>query len=155
MDLQPLTSLIAGHPFCQGMREDDLALITGCAANRRYAPGELLFRAGDQAAHTWLLRQGRVSFEVAGPHGAVPLETAEEGELVGWAWLFPPYQYHFDARAVGVVRAFELDGACLRHKCEADPRFGYELTRRMLQAAHRRLERSRLQALDVYQRSGP
>lgn len=151
METHGLDALLRAHPFCQGLGDADLALITGCAANRRYGPGELLFKAGDEAAHTWLIRTGRVRFELHDPsRGTLDLETAEEGELVGWAWLFPPYQYHFDARAVGVVRAFELDGACLRRKCEADPRFGFELTRRILLQAHRRLENRRVHDLDLY-----
>ncbi len=151
MEIQGLTPILRDHPFCRGLDEADLSLLTGCAANRRYGPGELLFRAGQPAAHTWLIRTGRVAFEIHDPtRGALTVETAEEGELLGWAWLFPPYEYHFDARAVGVVRAIELDGACLRAKCEADPRFGYMLTRRILQQAHKRLESRRLHALDLY-----
>jgi CRP-like cAMP-binding protein len=94
-----------------------------------------------------LIRAGRVAVVV---HGLDLAETAEEGDLVGWSWLFPPYRWHFDARAVTPVRAIELDGACLREKCEADPRFGFELTKRFLYQAHRRLEQSRLRAMDVY-----
>ena len=28
------------------------------------------------------------------------IETLEAGEVVGWSWLFPPYRWHFDARAL-------------------------------------------------------
>ena len=30
----------------------------------------------------------------------VTIETLEAGEVVGWSWLFPPYRWHFDARAL-------------------------------------------------------
>ena len=40
-----------------------------------------------------------MAFELPVGAARMPLETAEEGELVGWAWLFPPYEYHFDAVA--------------------------------------------------------
>jgi CRP/FNR family transcriptional regulator, cyclic AMP receptor protein len=146
-----LSPLLREHPFCRGMSEAAVALLTGCARNVRYADGEVLFRAHEAADSTYLIRQGRVALEL---HGAgerpVRLETAEEGELVGWSWLFPPYRWHFDAVAVGPVRALQLDGACLRNKCEADPAFGFDLTRRILVQVQQRLERSRLQALDVY-----
>ena len=41
--------------------------------------------------------------------------------MLGWSWLFPPYRWHFDARALSAVRATAFDGACLREKCDADP----------------------------------
>ena len=57
------------------------------------------------------------------------IETLDPGEIVGWSWLFPPYVWHFDARAVDDVRAVAFDGACLRGKCEADHGLGYDLMR--------------------------
>ena len=58
--------------------------------------------------------------------GPVTIETIEAGEVLGWSWLFPPYRWHFDARALSVVRATGFDGACLREKCESDPALGYD-----------------------------
>ncbi|MCB9758366.1 MAG: cyclic nucleotide-binding domain-containing protein [Alphaproteobacteria bacterium] len=144
-----LEPLLRRHPFCRDMPDDAIALMTGCAENLKFAPGERLFRAGASADRTFLIRSGRVGFELPASGGR-PIETAEEGELVGWSWLFPPYAWHFDAVAVGPVRALSLDGACLRRKCEADPAFGYDLVKRILYQAQQRLERSRMQALDVF-----
>ena len=42
--------------------------------------------------------------------------------MIGWSWLFPPYVWHFDAQAITDVRATVFDGACLRGKCDDDPR---------------------------------
>jgi CRP/FNR family cyclic AMP-dependent transcriptional regulator len=70
--------------------------------------------------------------------------------VLGWSWLFPPYRWQFDARAVEPVRAFRLDGNCLRTKCEADHDLGYELVKRFLYQVHTRLERTRMQLLDIY-----
>ena len=148
---ESLERILRDHPFCKGMDDAAIALLNGCASNHKIASGDKLFRAGEAADSTWLIRAGRVAFELPfGAAGRVPLETAEEGELVGWAWLFPPYEYHFDAVAVGAVRALRLDGTCLRRKCEADPAFGYDFVKRVLYQAHQRLERSRLHAMDVY-----
>lgn len=150
MKISDLTPIVARHPFCEGMTPEDLELLAGCAENVRFAPGALLLRNGDDADASFLLRAGRVALVV---HGREVAETAEAGELLGWSWLFPPYKWHFDARAVTAVRAIRLDGACLRRKCEADPRFGFELSRRILFQVTKRLERSRLHSLDVYRGS--
>ena len=55
---------------------------------------------------------------------AVVIETLDPGEIVGWSWLFPPYRWHFDARALSLVRATSFDGACLRGKCDDDTDLG-------------------------------
>ncbi len=65
--------------------------------------------------------------------GAVVIETLEAGEVVGWSWLFAPYRWHFDARALSLVRATSFDGACLRGKAESDPKLGYALMSRFAQ----------------------
>jgi len=76
----------------------------------------------------------------------------EEGEVLGFAWLFSPYRWQFDARAVEPVRAIAFDGKCLREKCEADHDLGYEIVKRFLRQVNQRLDKARLQMLDVYRK---
>jgi len=78
------------------------------------------------------------------------LQTADAGEVVGWSWLFPPYQWKFDLRAIESVRAVSFDGACLRGKCEQDPAMGFDFMKRFAQVFMQRLEATRLQLLDLY-----
>ena len=40
--------------------------------------------------------------------------TLHDEDVLGWSWLFPPYRWHLDARALAPVRALGFDGACLR-----------------------------------------
>ncbi|HEY8214408.1 MAG TPA: Crp/Fnr family transcriptional regulator, partial [Methylocystis sp.] len=56
----------------------------------------------------------------------------------------------FDARAVELTRAISFDGKCLRGKCEADPRVGYELMKRFIPPLVKRLQSARMQALGMY-----
>ncbi len=81
---------------------------------------------------------------------SVVLQTIGAEEILGWSWLIPPYQWRFDARAVELTRAIALDGQCLRNKCEANSRLGYELLKRVAQVFAERLLATRLQLLDVY-----
>ena len=99
--------------------------------------------------------RGAVAIETYAPgRGGLVVETLGPGELVGWSWLFPPYKSHFDVVALEDVRAVALDGACLRGKCDEDPRFGYELTRRIAQVVIARLQSTRMRLLDVYGNAG-
>src|SRR5450756_2797700 len=72
--------------------------------------------------------------------GGVVLDTADDGGVVGWSWLVPPYRWMFDARASESTSAVAFDGACLRGKCENDPVVGYALMQRVTQVMFDRLE---------------
>jgi CRP-like cAMP-binding protein len=146
--METLEPLLAEHPFCRGLH---LQVIVGCASNVRFNAGQLLFRQGEEASTFYLLRHGRVAIELHAPErGVITVQTLEPGEVVGWSWLVPPYQWRFDARAIELTRAIALDGKCLREKCEADHDLGYELLKRFAQIVSQRLEATRLQLLDMY-----
>jgi hypothetical protein len=47
------------------------------------------------------------------------------------------------------VRAFALDGACLRGKCAQEPRLGYELLKRFAMLLDQRLQATRRQLVEA------
>ena len=151
MVIENFERILAEHPFFKDLAGPHLATIVGCAANVKFDAGDFIFREGAPADHFYVLRHGKVGIEAFAPgRGAMTVETVEEGEVLGWSWLFPPYKAHFDARALTLVRALSLDGACLRAKCERDPGFGYELMKRFAPVLIQRLDATRLQLLDLY-----
>jgi CRP-like cAMP-binding protein len=146
-----LENVLSEAKFLEGLDPDELTLIAGCASNTHFAEGEYLLREGDAADTFYLLRQGSVALETFVPtRGPVVIETIEAGDVLGWSWLFAPYSWHFDARATSVVRATGFDGACLRQKCDDDPKLGYDLMSRFAQVMMERLQSTRLRLLDVY-----
>ncbi len=149
--MQSLDEIVADSPSFEGLTQAQLELIAGCAANVGFEQGEWIFREGDPADTFFLVRKGRVSLSTHVPaRGAMVIETLDPGEIVGWSWLFPPYVWHFDARAVDDVRAVAFDGACLRGKCEADHSLGFDLMRRFASVMIDRLQHTRLRLLDIY-----
>lgn len=151
MKTQPISEVLAAHPFFAGLTGPDLQVIADCAQWVRYHPGQFLFREGDEAHHFYLLRQGHVALQTSGrAAGTITLMTLGEGDILGWSWLIPPYKKQFDARAVDEVRAIVVETTRLRERCAADARFGYELLRRFATLMGRRLQVTRLQLLDVY-----
>jgi CRP-like cAMP-binding protein len=149
--MQTIDDVLRDAPLFHGMAAEELEVLAGCASNVRFAEGEVVFREGDEADTFYLIRHGTIALETFVPtRGPVTIETAGPGEVVGWSWLFPPYRWHFDARALSLVRATAFDGACLRGKCEADPALGFELTKRMAQVMIERLKWTRIRLLDVY-----
>lgn len=153
MQIEGLERIIGEHPFFVGLDEASRRLIVGCAKNVRFEAGQYLFREAEPADQFYLLRHGRVAFELTAPGmGPVTFQTLGSGEVVGVSWLIPPYRWTFDARAIELTRAIALDAACLRQKCEADHDLGYEMMKRFMPVLIRRLHATRLQILDVYGR---
>jgi CRP-like cAMP-binding protein len=149
--VRPIESLLLDVPFLEGLDDERLALLAGCAGNVHFRAEELLFRRGDRADTFYIVRHGTVAIETfAPPRGSFVIETLEAGEVLGWSWLFSPYRWHFDARALTDVRATGFDGACLRAKCDEDPALGYDLMSRFAQVIIERLQWTRLRLLDVY-----
>ncbi len=149
---QTLEPLLRNHSFFAGLDPAYLTLITGCAKNVVFPEGVFLFREGEAADKFFLVREGKMALEVAAPgRGPVTVQTFAAGDVVGFSWLVAPdHRYQFDGRAIERTRALEMDGACLRGKCDADPKLGYELMRRFAALASATLEATRLQLLDVY-----
>jgi len=149
--MRGLETLLAEVPLFAGLSEDELELLVGCASNVRFEQGDVLFREGDPADTFYVVRHGAVALEAHVPaRGELTIETIEAGEVVGWSWLFPPYRWHFDGRALSQVRATAFDGGCLRWKCDDDPALGYDLMKRFAQVLMERLQWTRLRLLDVY-----
>ncbi|MEK6675805.1 MAG: cyclic nucleotide-binding domain-containing protein [Planctomycetota bacterium] len=151
METQSLEKIVREHPFFEGMREEHIAVLTGCAKNVRFEVGEFLLKEGEDARVLYLLRAGKVGIEAHVPgKGAMQVGRVGEGDVLGWSWLVQPYRWHFDARAVEVTRALELDGTCLREKFEKDHELGYEVLKRFVAVIAQRLEWTHMQVLDVY-----
>jgi CRP/FNR family transcriptional regulator, cyclic AMP receptor protein len=148
---QTLEPLLRGHRFFAGLDAADVSLLAGCASNVVFPADAFLFREGEPAQTFYLIREGRVALEIAAPgRGALVVQTLGEGDVAGFSWLIAPHSWEFDGRALERVRAVRIDGACLRGKCEEDPRLGYELMRRFARLTVNRLQATRLQLLDVY-----
>ena len=146
-----LEPIIRQHPFFEGLEDHHLSIIVGCAKNVRFQEKEMVFQEGDDADWFYLIREGMVAIEIVVPQkGSTIVQTVEEGDVVGWSWLFPPYKWQFDVRALQQTRALAFDAKCLRTKCDADHDLGYELFRRFSRLVTDRLEATRLQLMDLY-----
>ena len=148
MTAKAVESVIAGHPFLRDLKPAHLHLLADSAMRVRFEAGELIFREGDPANRFYLLEQGRVSLESPRRDEApVAVQVIGPGEVLGWSWLFPPYYWHFDARALEPTTAIFFYGTRLREQCEQDHSFGYEMMKRMAQVVIDRLQATRKQLL--------
>ena len=149
--MENLERIIAEHPFFEGLDSEFTKLMVSCASNVRFKAGIYILKEGDPANTFYLIREGKVAVEVFAPQRQpIIVATLSVGELLGWSWLLPPFQWKFHARAIDSVRAIALDGKCLRTKCEENHDLGYAVLKRFAQIMEHRLEATRLQLLDVY-----
>lgn len=143
-------------PIFADLDEDRIATIAGCAKNMRYPAKETIYAEGDDADQFMIIREGHVAIDLQTLHrGTLTVSTVGPGDVLGWSWLFPPYEWHYNARAVEDTRAIALDARCLRGKCEEDPALGYELMKRFSSIMLARLEATRLQLMDIYDMATP
>lgn len=149
--METLERIVAEHPFFEGLDPNITSLLTGCARNVRFPAGTYIFKEGEDANDFYLIRSGRVAMEIFSPQSKpIVVSTVEEGDILGWSWLVPPYIWRFNAHAIQETRAIALDGKCLRTKCEESHDLGYEVLKRFAQIMVKRLEATRLQLIDIY-----
>ena len=150
IEIEPMATRVALHPFLAGMNRRHLELLTDCAMIVRFAPGQVVFREGENANRFYLLESGSVILESNQTHDTpVVIDTVRAGDLLGWSWIFPPHVWHFTARAAEPTVAIFFYGTILRQYCEHDPAFGYELFKRMSAVMVKRLQAAREKMLAV------
>jgi CRP/FNR family cyclic AMP-dependent transcriptional regulator len=113
-------------------------------ADVRFTAGDYLFRTGDAADRFYLIRHGTVALDLVAAGQPHVIETLHDGEIAGLSWLFEPYRWLFDGRAVDDTTATEF--------LAAEQELDVELMRHFAGLAVARLQATRLQLLDVYGR---
>ncbi len=138
------------HPFLEEFNAHQYRILTDCAMQTHFRPGETLFREGDPADSFYLIQQGKVALEArTKDHGLALIQTLGEGEVLGWSWLFPPYFWHFSASALEDTDALHLRASILRDECEADHDLGFALIKRIASVMLQRLQATRKQMLEL------
>lgn len=141
---EALSATISGHRLFRDLEPRYLALLAEVAMFKEFPAGEVIFREGDPANRFYLILEGEVALESAQRDGApVVLQTIGRDDVLGWSWLFPPYYWRFDARAVTPTKAIFFYGTWLRDSCERDHDFGYEMIKRMSAVMIERLQATR------------
>ncbi len=149
--MKEIADLLNEHPFCKGLETDIINLIASCAKNVVFKEDDYMIKEGDDANYFYLIRHGTVALEMFIPgRGPFTFLTIKSGEILGASWLFPPYRWNYDARAVELTRAIAFGCNCLRNKCEEDHHVGYELMKRFIPPLIERLNTARMQSINLY-----
>lgn len=152
--MPPLAEAIASHHFAADMKPEHLKKLLDVAMFKQFERDQIVFREGEPANRFYLICHGKIALESRNSGQPVTVvQFVGEGEVLGWSWLFPPYYWHFDARAVEPTSAIFFYGTRLRKQSEEDPDFGYELMKRVAAVVIKRLQIVRVQLLQLQQES--
>jgi len=142
---------LAGHAFLSGMPPALLAPLAHASTPVTMQKGERIFEEGAEVSGFWLIRHGAVALDIHVPgRRQIIVETLGDGDILGLSWLSPPLPWQFGAVALAETTAYELDVATVLAVCDRDPLLGYQLVRRAMAAASRRLQATRVRLLDLY-----
>ena len=145
-----LRARVGAHPFLADVEPHHLDLLAGCASIKQFRKGEVIFRAAESANGFYLIENGSVALDGSVfEHGAITTDSLVAGEPLGWSWMFPPYVWHFSARATEPTTALFFDAALLHKYFNEDLTLGHQLFRRMSQVMVRRLQASRRRLIEA------
>lgn len=149
--MKKIVEILGEHSFFQGISEDDLTFIAGCARNVVFEEKMLIAKPGDPADEFYLIKHGQAALIIEfPPHVPFIYQTLKDNEILGLSWLIPPYRWNVTVQAIHTIRAIAINGACLRGKCENEPALGFKLMKHLVEVVVSREEAARLQLLDVY-----
>jgi CRP/FNR family transcriptional regulator, cyclic AMP receptor protein len=141
---------IAKAPIFEGLEDGQLESMASGAEALGVPAGNLVISRGEAAERFFLVGEGTIAMEVESPgSGAVRVLTLHESDVFGWSWLFSPYRWEVDARAVTDCHLIAVDGVRLREQCDADRLFGYEIATRFGADALQRMKDSWYQILEL------
>lgn len=133
----------------KGMDPESLRFFTLHARRDGYDPETLIFREGQEADRFYLVEKGKVVLgSLAVGRGNISTQIIGPGEALGWSWMFSPYKWNFDARAIDQVQSISFDAVLIREKCHADHHFGFQIVLRMGGIIANRLQATRRQMLE-------
>ena len=152
-DRESVMQRVLEHPFFFGMTLEQLAVVAksvepGAAQVAAFARNEIVLHEGEPANRFYLIESGSMMLEAHEPaNGTFPILKLAAGETLGFSWLFPPFTWCFQARALETSTAIVLNGAHLLLAAEENKAFGYELMKKVGQLAIRRLQATRRQLI--------
>ena len=149
MNAHDLAKDIAEIPFFTGMSNRHIRILASAACRTRFREGQVIFHQGETANRFYLIEEGVIELEATLEPGErrIVAGTIHPGDVLGWSWLFPPFEWQFTARALNQTTAIFFYGTLLREHCETDPSLGFELFKRIAQEMVKRLQSARWRLL--------
>jgi CRP-like cAMP-binding protein len=127
------------------------------ASEEAFDAGARILEERERADRFWVVRSGSVTLDLRLRDDDRPMEvsTLRTGDMLGWSWLFPPYEWDFGAEALSPVRSYRFDGREVQQLCDEDPAFGYALLRVVAEILAHRVHKARARLLERHSPYAP
>ncbi|HTA75982.1 MAG TPA: Crp/Fnr family transcriptional regulator [bacterium] len=145
-----LEQKLASHPLMKGLSTLDINLLAEDAIPMNFKSGEMLFRQGQKDNYLFLIFQGRVTVGVKNRGEHLPISILHAGENLGWDWLFPPYKWEFEGRALTDVETIALEGKPVAAKMSHYPLLGFTLMRHLAFSLSNALTAARRELINIH-----
>src|SRR5256885_8215579 len=120
--METVRDMLSTQPFLAGLSREQRDKLLPWARKATFPTGARIFEEGRRADRFWIVREGRVSLETQVPgRGGVGVESLGRGAVLGWAWVFSPYRWHFSAAAGEVTLALGFGAAAVPELCPRGP----------------------------------
>ena len=135
------------RPFVEGCSPELLNHLAEFA--KTVKKGEVIFSEGEYADRFYLICEGKICLEY-GSNGepGITIQILGPGDMLGWSWLYPPFEWLFSARAIEPCKVVAFNAASLLSRAEEDPAFGYELMKRISKQVIQRLQATRTRLVE-------
>jgi CRP/FNR family transcriptional regulator, cyclic AMP receptor protein len=138
------------YRFLSELDSQQLRKLLPLAQDKRFASGEIIFRAGERSLFLHLIVSGDVALEEVTGGLAHRVQTLHAGHGMGWSALSPGARTHFQARALSEVITVAFAGDELDAACNRDPALGFVLTKRLLELVTERLDALRTKLAEKF-----
>ena len=155
MTHSPIEKYLSTQEFFSGLSPEFIEFLASCASEQQIEPGQVLFRRGERAHHFYLIQSGSITIEIPAITGpTLEVQSLGAGQILGWSWLIPPYQWNFQAKVEEPTTVLAFDGDAALARCEAEPKFGYAILKRFASLMAERLEVARQRMMDHWNPPG-
>jgi CRP-like cAMP-binding protein len=148
--IQELERAAESYVLLADLAPAHLAKLMEVAEQRSFETDEIIFREGVKSENLFLIASGEVALEITTTPEKIVVQTLRAGDAMGWSALTENTITRFQARALTPVQTIAFDGAKLSAALEYDPRFGYEITKRLLALITDRIDRTRMQIVELH-----
>ena len=113
---------------------------------RAFQKEEIIFKAGDQAEHLYVVEEGQVDLLIKGsgssPYlpGQTVVCSVSKGGIFGWPAVVPPHVFSLTAVCRTPARILNIKGEELRKLFKENPGIGLEVTNSLLRVISSRFK---------------
>jgi len=136
----------------KALSDDQLKAAVHLGQKKRFAPGEEIYRHGEQAKTLYVLLNGSVSLRMEGPEelDAMAEKVEEVGSVFGLAALTKFHVYSVTAKCARQATVLGLDSAGLQKIIRREPANGLEVMAELAQLYLHRLSLARMGISSLY-----